>query len=266
VFDEPLAQAWAARYGRSPSPGTPNLGRFLTHRSVRRFTGEPVDEETVSGLVAAAQSASTSSNLQLWSVVTVQEPERREAMARLCADQRQVRDAAWFFAFLADHHRVRRAAATVGEEALGLDFNEFFTMAMIDAALAAERMVCAAESLGLGCCYIGALRNDVRGVQELLSLPQGTVGLFGLCIGWPDPAALGELKPRLWQEAVWFKERYGEADVSEYDRRMGEFYERQGMKGDATWSMRSGRRVDEHHLSGREALKPFLEEQGFDKR
>lgn len=233
---------------------------------MRRFTGEPVEEATVSALVAAAQSASTSSNLQLWSVVSVQDPARREAVAQLCADQRQIREAAWFFAFLADHRRLQVAAAAVGESALGLDYNEFYTMAVIDAALAAERMVCAAESIGLGCCYIGALRNDVDGVRELLGLPTGTVGLFGLCLGWPEPASLGEIKPRLGQEEVWFRERYSEADVAEYDERMRGFYERQGMKGDATWSMRSGRRVDEHHLTGREALKPFLEEQGFDRR
>ena len=74
----------------------------------------------------------------------------------------------WFFAFLIDHYRLRRCAALVGEECRGLDFNEFYTMAVVDASLAAERMVCAAEAVGLGICYIGALRNDPYAVAELL--------------------------------------------------------------------------------------------------
>ncbi len=221
----------------------------------------------MAGLVAAAQSAATSSNLQLWTVVSVQDPARRAVVAELCAGQAQVRQAPWFLCFLADHHRLRRAAAEVGETALGLDYNEFYTMAVVDAALAAERMVCAAEGLGLGVCYIGALRNDVDGVAEVLGLPDGVVGLFGLCLGWPADGFDGAVKPRLPQASVWHRERYDpDAGIGDYDARMAAFYEAQGMKGDVTWSMRSGRRVDEHHLSGRERLLPFLRERGMDRR
>ncbi len=267
MFDESPEQAWELRYGFKPPEELPRLARFLNHRSVRDYADRPVPESLVSGLVAAAQSAATSSNLQLWTVVSVQDPARRLEMAKLCDDQRQVHQAPWFFAFLADHYRVRTAAARVGESCLGLDYNEFYTMAVLDVALAAERMVCAAESVGLGICYIGALRNDVRGVKRLLQLPRGTVGLFGLCLGWPSEESRAAIKPRLAQNAVWHREVYdSQADVSEYDERMAGFYETQKMKGSVTWSMRSGRRVDENHLTGREALKGFLEDQGFDNR
>lgn len=265
MFQESPDQAWALRYGES-GPALPALGRFLSHRSVRRFSDRPVPESVVSGLIAAAQSASTSSNLQLWSVVSVQEPELRRRIAVACADQKQVHKAPWFFAFLVDHHRLRSAAAEVGESALGLDYNEFYTMGLIDAALAAERMVCAAEWLGLGACYIGALRNDPYAVRELLGLPDGTFGAFGLCLGWPEEPSRAQIKPRLRQEAVWFRERYGAADVAEYDDRMAEFYASQGMAGEASWRLRSGKRVDERHLTGREVLKQFLAEQGMDLR
>lgn len=249
--------SWEARYGVEPPPGVPDLGGFLNHRSIRRFDSREVPETTIQALVAAAQSASTSSNLQLWSVVTVQEPERRAEIARLCGGQRHVQEAPWFFAFLADHHRLRRAAAAQGEAAEGLGYMEFLLMATIDAALAAERMVCAAESIGLGACYIGALRNDPPGVRAFLGLPEGVFGLFGLCLGYP---AVGtQVKPRLAQSTVWHRERYdAEPDTGEYDDRMRAFYVSQGMKGDHTWSARSGRRVDRHHLTGREVLKDWL--------
>jgi nitroreductase len=267
VFEETFAEAWEKRFGEKPKVVAPQIERLLTHRSVRHYSDRPVPEEMAAALVGAAQSAATSSNLQLWSVVSVQDPERREAMARLCDNQHQVREAAWFFAFLVDHHRIRSAAARVAEAAEGLDYTEFFAMGVIDAALAAERMVCAAEILGLGICYIGALRNDPEGVADLLELPDGTFGCFGLCIGWPAEDARAEIKPRLRSESIWFRERYpAQVDVSEYDERMKGFYESQRMKGDVTWSMRSGRRADNHHLTGREVLFEWLRSRGFLRR
>jgi hypothetical protein len=128
-------------------------------------------------------------------------------------------------------------------------------------------MVCAAEAMGIGICYIGALRNDPYGVASLLDLPEGVFGLFGLCLGYPAEDASAEIKPRLPQNAVWFREGYDrDASIGDYDERMKAFYESQGMKGDVSWSMRSGRRVDEHHLTGREVLKEFLEGRGFLRR
>jgi len=266
MFDESPSVAWKLRYGSEP-PDLPDLERFLAHRSVRHFEDQPVPESVAAGLVAAAQSAATSSNLQLWSVVSVQDNDRRERIAELCGNQDHVRKCGWFFAFLADIHRTRVAANAVNEKADGLDYTEFFTMAVIDAALAAERMVCAAEALDLGVCYIGGLRNDAQGVKELLNLPEGVFGVFGLCIGWPADSPPAEIKPRLAQEAVWFKESYEAApNVAEYDERMKSFYISQNMKGDATWSMRSGRRVGTTHLTGREVLKQWLTDQGFLRR
>ncbi len=263
MFDESAGQAWLARYG-SASPGLPDLGTFLNHRSVRKFKPDPISEEIVRGLVAAAQSAATSSNLQLWSVVSVQDPDRRERIAELCASQKQVKSCAVYFCFLADHYRLRKAAEDHGKSCEGLGHAEFFTMAVIDAALAAERMVCAAESLGLGICYIGALRNDAAGVKQFLNLPEGAFGLFGLCIGWPAEPLRADIKPRLSQDAIWFRETYDqEVSVSDYDQRMGEFYESQGMDRSQPWSQKSGSRVDLHHMTGRETLLEWLRGQGF---
>lgn len=266
-FKKSQTDAWFARFGCEPTDDLPDIGTFLQHRSVRDFSERQVEESTVRALIGAAQSASTSSNLQLWSVITVQDPARRDELTQLCDNQQQVRKAPWVFAFLADHYRLKSAASKFGEQTLGLDYNEYFTMAVIDAALAAERLVCGAEYLGLGVCYIGALRNDPQAVKELFQLPEGVVGLFGLCLGWPKEECSATIKPRLAPESVWFKETYNaNVDTAEYDERMKEFYKSQGMNVDVTWTMRSGRRVDEFHLTGRERLKEFLKRQGMDSR
>ena len=266
MFEEGPEEAWARRYGARPPLVAPDVSSFLNHRSVRRFRDEVVEESLVEWLVACAQSAATSSNLQLWSMVSVQDPDRRAEVSRLCDNQKQVLYAPWFFAFVLDHHRLRSAAQQADEQCLGLDYNEFFTMGVIDVALAAERLVCAAEHIGLGTCYIGALRNDPAGVKELLRLPVGCVGLFGLCLGWPSEPAKPLIKPRFRQDDVWFRESYGKPSADEFNQRMRDFYTEQGMSTDHTWSKKSGIRVDEHHLTGREVLKSFLTEQGLDKR
>ncbi len=261
-----LSAPWKARYG-DDRPVVAQLESFLEHRSVRKYTSEQIEERVIEGLVGCAQSAATSSNLQLWSIVSVQDSERRETLAQLCGDQQQIRDAAWFLCFLADHHRLRHAAELAGETAEGLDYNEFYTMAVIDAALAAERMVCAAESLGIGICYIGGLRNNPDLVAQALGLPAGVFGVFGLCLGWPNTEHPAEVKPRLGQHSIWFRETYDvNASVEEYNTRMADFYASQGMKGDVSWSKRSGRRVGLTQMTGREVLKEWLNRQGLDVR
>jgi nitroreductase len=268
IFQESAEESWAARYGTGKPPEIGSLiERFFAHRSVRRFSDKPIDKGTMRALIAAAQSASTSSNLQLWSVISVQDPGNRRRVFELTAEQHHVANAPWFLAFFADHHRLRKAALEAGVNPNGLDYIEFFIMAVVDAALAAERLVCAAEHLGIGACYIGALRNNPYQIAELFKLPPGVFGIFGLTLGYPAETANPKIKPRLRQEAVWFEERYQEdVPIEDYDARMSEFYAREQMKDPGPWSQRSGIRVDEHHLTGRHVLKQFLDEAGFNKR
>lgn len=265
MFVESAAESWQRRYGTSGPGDIEPFAPLLRHRSVRRYEDRPIESGVLRGLIAAAQSASTSSNLQLWSAIRITDSQIRSEIAVLCADQKQVHRAPEFLAFIADHRRLQVAANKVGEKGEGLDYAEFFIMACIDAALAAERMVCAAEVVGIGCCYIGALRNGAEGVKSLLNLPDCTAPLFGLCLGYPRGEAA--IKPRLGQDTVVFENRYpDEPGIGDFDERMAEFYKEQQMPGDTTWSKRSGKRVDNNHLTGREALKPWLESQGFWRR
>ena len=265
LFSESAVEAWTSRYGNTPLLSLEGLDGFLRHRSVRKFAQESVSEEVVAGLMAAAQSASTSSNLQLWSAISVQDLGRRAEIASLCADQAQVRDAAWFFAFCADHYRLSQATQKESIEAKGLDYAEFGIMALIDVALAAERFACAAEARGYGICYIGALRNKPVEVQQLLNLPKGTFGVFGLCLGVPSDEERGRIKPRLNQDQVWFRESYDTSvSTEEYDSRMKSYFERRGL--DTTWSKQSATRADGEHMTGREVLLGFLHQQGFFRR
>ena len=264
MFGETFEAAWQKRFGSEAGFSLDEIGPLLAHRSVRRFADQPIPESMVQGLVAAAQSAATSSNLQSWSVVSVKDPVKRASLAEACGNQKQVQTAPIFFAFLADLHRLSEYA---GEVPSGLDTIEMYTVAVIDAALAAERMVCAAEALGFGICYIGGLRNHPDTVKDLLRLPERVTPVFGLCIGVPAETAHAEIKPRLRQDQVWFEDVYGESlDPNEYDSRAGEFFGSQGMATDLPWSQKNASRPRDEGLSGREKLLEFLNKQGLAKR
>ena len=144
---------------------------MLDHRSVRTFTDQPLLEGTIETLIAAAQSASTSSNLQAWSVVAVQNSDRKARLSALAGNQAYIRQAPLFFVWLADLSRVARVAKQQEVELEAVPYLESLLLGTIDAALALQNAVVALEPLGLGSVYIGAIRNDIEGVAKELGLP-----------------------------------------------------------------------------------------------
>lgn len=184
------------------------LDTLLSHRSVRSYLPKPVPDDVLRLAIAAAQSAPSSSNLQTWSVVAVEDEGRKARLNAVAGTQLQVAQAPLLLVWLADLARPRRIATEQGSTADGLDFVESFLLGVIDAALAAQNAVVALESSGLGTCYIGALRNDPETVARELELPEGVFPVFGLTVGYPDPKAPADIKPRLPQTTVLHRERY----------------------------------------------------------
>ncbi|HKD74790.1 MAG TPA: nitroreductase family protein, partial [Ktedonobacterales bacterium] len=161
---------------------------ILNHRSVRAFLPRALPEGTLDLLIAAAQSASTSSNLQFWSVVAVQEAERKSRLAELAGQQQFIRDAPLLLVWLADLSRLDRIAGERQAQVEGTNYLEAFIVGIVDAALAAQSALIAAESLGLGAVYIGAMRNLPERVAEELKLPPHVFAVFGMSVGYPDLA------------------------------------------------------------------------------
>lgn len=264
---------WQARYGQEASTDPSLLDHtvlrtLLNHRSVRAYKPDPLPEGTLERLLAAAQSASTSSNLQTWSVVAVEDPERKARLAALGANQPQIKECPLLLMWLADLARLRQVAASRQSPAEGLDYLEMFLMAAVDAALAAQNAMIAAESLGLGSVYLGVMRNRPREVAAELNLPPGVVTVFGMCVGYPDPERATPIKPRLPQPAVLHREQYqleGQMDhINTYNQIMVEFYEQQGMAVQEDWSDHSIKRIrSAESLMGRDQLYGILQELGF---
>lgn len=263
--------ALAARYGTAPVPAdgpwNATIAGLLNHRSVRGYRPDPLPDGTLEVLMAAAASAATSSNLQTWSVVAVSDPAHRAVLAEIAGNQKHIQQCPLFLVWLADVSRNERLGAEEGTVLEGLPFFETFLVAAVDAALAAQNAVVAAESLGLGTVYIGALRNDVGRVAELLGLPPGSAPVFGLCVGYPAPGAEGEVKPRLPQSMVVHHGAYrlaGERDRRlAYDAMLGEFSVRNGMPPD-NWTQRVIARIGTiGALRGRDRLAAAIRALGI---
>ncbi|MEP9349025.1 nitroreductase family protein [Xanthobacter sp. KR7-225] len=260
-----------ARYGQAGTPGHIRLNAVISgliaHRTVRAFSPRPLPEGTVETLVAAAQSAASSSNLQTFSVIAVEQAETKRALSRLAANQAQVAAAPLVMVWLADLARLAELGRRHDAPTDGLDYLETLLVGVIDAALAAQNAVVALESLGLGSCYIGALRNHPQEVAELLGLPPQVVAVFGLCVGHPDPARPARVKPRLPQALVLHRERYDASlpagAVADYDAALTAFQRVEGM-AEVGWTATALNRVrGPQALSGRDRLAAALEALGF---
>ncbi|TNC09283.1 NADPH-dependent oxidoreductase [Methylobacterium terricola] len=265
--------ALKARYGAETAgavadgPWNDVVAALLAHRTVRAFRPDPLPAGILETLVAAAQSAPSSSNLQTWSVVAVEDPEAKRRLSEVARGQRHVVEAPLVLVWLADLSRLEALGRERDRPTDGLDYLETLIVGVVDAALAAQNATVALESLGLGTVYIGALRNDPEAVAELLGLPPNVVAVFGLCVGWPDPARPAAVKPRLPQGVVLHRGRYDSTPatgaIAAYDAAMAEFQAGQRMP-EVGWSGAALDRVrGPESLSGRDRLRGILARRGF---
>lgn len=251
----------------TPFAWNDTLDTLLSHRSVRTYRPDPLPSGIPELLVAAAQSAATSSNLQPWSVVAVEDPARKQRLSVFAGNQKHIIDAPLFLVWLVDLNRLRRIGDAEDKPAQALDYLESFLLGAVDTSLAAQNAVVALESIGLGSVYIGGIRNRPADVAAELGLPPGVFALFGLAVGRPDPATPAAVKPRLPQSAVLFRERYDADAVDEpirrYNAALREFQAEQGLPEQDWTAIVTKRLRGAEALHGREHLRTTLQALGF---
>lgn len=265
-----------ARYGDQPKPETTiwngHIEHLLAHRSVRSFLPGPLPSGAIETMVAAAQSASTSSNLHQWSVVAVSDPKVKSQLAKLAVSKAvgsksvYIEEAPVVLLWVADTSRNHEISASNGGTTEVYDYVDAFLMASIDTALAAQNAVVAAESMGLGVCFLGVMRNQAAKVAELIGLPKYAYVTFGMCVGVPDPARPSGIRPRLRQDVVLHHDRY-ETDrpagwLEDYEKAFLEFRELLGMR-QKTWAEAVKSATAMPYMDGRENLRQAVEERGY---
>ncbi len=248
----------------------PTLDLIHAHGSVRHYKPDPLPVSMIETIVTAGQRASTSSNLQVYSVIAVTEAAARQRMSELCNGQKHVAEAPVFLTFCADLARLERVCAMRGYTQ-SVEHTESFLIAATDAVIMAQNVALAAESLGLGICYIGSLRNNLLEVIELLGLPRLVFPITGMTVGWPVKPP--RIRPRLPLCEIFHWEKYQppmDEALREYDRTMaatGIYDQRQvpvpskpEQVEDYGWLEHSARRVSRAVRTG---LRAALEQQGF---
>lgn len=242
---------------------------ILEHRSIRKFEDKPLTKEQIETIVSCAQAASTSSYIQAYSIIGVTDKEKKEKLAEIAGNQSYAAENGHFFVFCADLYR-----QTIAGEMENIDVSpsvestEKFMVGLIDAALAAQNAAIAAESMGLGICYIGGIRNNLEEVTKLLKTPDRVIPLFGLAVGYP--AKVTSKKPRLPMENVYHENTY-EQDIDKfkdqlasYNKIVSDYYnERTGGKRKDTWTSQIANMLDK---KSRMYIKKFVEEKKLNLR
>lgn len=155
------------------------------HRTIRKYTSAPIPVELLNDIVESGCRASTTGNMQVYSIINTTDQHLKERLAPTHFNQSMIRNAPNVLTFCADFNRFNKwclqSKANPGYD----NFLSFITAA-IDALLVAQNVAVAAEHHGLGICYLGTTTYNADQIIDILKLPKGVVPVTTLTIGWPD--------------------------------------------------------------------------------
>lgn len=190
---------------------------LLNRRSVRVYEGKAIADEVKEGILAATMRAPTAGNMMLYSIIEVKEQETKNRLVKTCDNQPFIAKAPLVLLFLADYQRwydyfrvsgveqfCEQKAMTMRKPAEGDLF-----LACCDALIAAQTAVIAAESLGIGSCYIGDIMENYEEHKALFDLPKYVFPITLVCFGYPTRQQQErELTQRFDKRFVVFEDRY----------------------------------------------------------
>lgn len=252
-------------------PAEGSVAQMLSHRVQRRYKADPVPDDVLEIVLAAALSAPSKSDLQQVAIVLVRDRAKQATIGGWIPDMPWIVDAPLFMVFCGDHRRMRRVAELRGKP-FPNDTLDMFMNAAVDAGLVMQNFIMAGEALGLGACPISVVRNHVEKLAELLELPPGVFPVAGLTVGYP--AQRGWTSMRLPPSLTVHTDRYDDrelpAQLEAYDRRREARYptprekqrytDRWGHREPYGWAEDKARQysVPERHNFG-----PFIRRHGF---
>ncbi len=213
---------------------TETIKLMKAHTSVRRFKEQEIPQADLDEILTAGQMASSWKNFQSYSVILVRSQEKKDALYEL-VPQEAIRQSAAFLLFVGDLNRAEKGASlhTDSFQPQGV---EGLLITSVDAALAGQNTLLAAESLGYGGVIIGLVRYKSEEVAELFNLPDYTYPVFGIALGVPNQQH--DVKPRLPLSQVVFEEEYQKQPVEailDYDQVQEDYA---GARATTSWSQR----------------------------
>jgi nitroreductase len=155
------------------------------HRSIRQYKPDPIPEDVLNEILRAGIRASSSGNMQTYSIIVTRDPDLRRQLYEPHMEQSMVLDAPVLLTFCADFHRMRQWLR-VSEAPDNFDDFMSFMIAAIDAVLVSENVALAAEAKELGICYMGSTLANCDQIGRVLKLPKNVVPVVGFSLGYPD--------------------------------------------------------------------------------
>jgi len=242
---------------------------IFEHRSIRKYQSKPIAEELLSKVLEAGTRASTTGNMQLYSVVVTRDEANKSKLAPFHFNQPMVKEAPVLLTICADLNRFNRWCELRNADA---GYNNFLWIlnAVIDASLFAQNICLAAESEGLGICYLGTALYNAPEISQALELPKGVIPVTAITVGYPDHNP--PLTDRLPLGAVVYNETY----TANTDERINKlFEEKEALESSAKFVAENNKenlaqvftdvrykKADNIYFS--EKLKTFLKAQGFE--
>lgn len=161
------------------------LDLIRRHRSIRRYRPDPIPDDLLTEVLDAGVRASSSGNMQTYSIIVTRDRALREQLYELHMEQSMVLDAPALLTFCADFRRMRHWLR-LSDAPDNFDNFMSFLIAAIDATLVSQNVALAAEARGLGLCYMGSTLANCDQIGRILRLPPGVFPVVGYSLGWPD--------------------------------------------------------------------------------
>jgi nitroreductase/FMN reductase (NADPH)/FMN reductase [NAD(P)H] len=208
------------------------IRQLMARKSVRVFEDRPIPPEEKQAILTAAVNAPTAGNQQLYTILDITDPELKQQLSESCDHQPFIATAQMVLIFLADcrkwYEAFQEAGCTPRRPGAG-----DLLLAVSDANIAAQNAVTAAESLGIGSCYIGDIMENCETHRRMLNLPEYVFPAAMLVLGYPTPQQQERMKPqRVSMEHVVHENGYRCMDGGELRRMFGP---RCGEKGYEGW-------------------------------
>ena len=205
----------------------PVLDTIKKRKSIRAYEDRPVSKEVRQAILKAAMRAPTAGNMMLYTIIEVTEKATKEKLVETCDNQPFIATAPWVLLFLADYQRwydyfeISKVEAYCQEQGTTMLKPEEgdLLLACCDALIAAQTAVIAAESFGLGSCYVGDILENFETHQEMFSLPRYAVPIAMLCFGYPTQKQQAREKTsRFDQEFVVHQDHYKRLGEDGFER------------------------------------------------
>ena len=183
------------------------LETVLNHKSIRKYKTDAIDKKVLDKILEAGSRASTTGNMQVYSIVVTTDEKIKEELWKSHFRQDMVKQAPVVLTFCADFNRFNKWCRQRSTEPGYDNFLSFYT-ASIDALLAAQNVAIAAEDFGLGICYLGTTTYMADSIVDILDLPKDVVPVTTLVIGYPDEEP--GLTDRLPMKSIVHYEKYND--------------------------------------------------------